>query len=70
MALRLCFQKDMSCQAVFYALQTDLGLSLSDLATMTLIQAENLSGGTTKSLPELSVWSEDVRCLLDPWCRA
>ena len=44
MALRLCFQKDMSCQAVFYALQTDLGLSLSDLATMTLIQAEHLSG--------------------------
>ena len=42
MALRLCFQKDLSCQAVFYALQTDLGLSLSDLATMTLIQAENL----------------------------
>ena len=29
-------------QAVFYALQTDLGLHLNDLATMTLIQA--LSG--------------------------
>ena len=27
-------------QAVFYALQTDLGLHLNDLATMTLIQAQ------------------------------
>ena len=30
---------NLESEAVFYALQTDLGLSLSDLATMTLIQA-------------------------------
>jgi len=33
------FTPDLEAEAVFYALQTDLGLSLSDLATMTLIQA-------------------------------
>ena len=32
-------QPNLEAEAVFYALQTDLGLSLSDLATMTLIQA-------------------------------
>ena len=39
---QIVFSKRPELPGVFYALQTDLGLSLSDLATMTLIQAENL----------------------------
>ena len=34
-----CKPVDDMPEAVFYALQTDLGLHLNDLATMTLIQA-------------------------------
>eukprot|EP00438_Fugacium_kawagutii_P000926 Skav211601 [mRNA] locus=scaffold2962:88747:94237:- [translate_table: standard] len=37
--------------AVFYALQTDLGLSLTDLATMTLVQAESLGVTTSAVAP-------------------